>query len=291
MRNLLYLLLGLFLITSYSYSQGTRGSGNVVKKDFQVSNINKVGNLTSANIFITQSESENLSVEIDDNLFQYLEYKSESGIEIKLNGRSVSPTKFNVYVNVKDLKKIENTGSGNVSSTNTIKGTSFKLEQTGSGNVDLNLSAKEFKIEVTGSGNSTIKSDAEFCKAEHTGSGDISLKNDNVKSNLKIEHTGSGNVDVDVKGINLAFTNTGSGDGKITGTSTNFKLENDGSGNVTGSAFTTDYCNVELSGSGDAEFTCNKEASIEINGSGDLKLKGEYKIKNIEMNGSGKLIK
>ena len=42
---------------------------------------------------------------------------------------------------------------------------------------------------------------------------------------------------------------------------------------------------------GGAEFICNKEASIVLYGSGDLKLKGEYKIKNIEMNGSGKLIK
>jgi hypothetical protein len=284
-------MLGLLLITSYSYSQENKGNGNIVKKDFQVSNINKIGNLTCANIFITQSESENLSVEIDDNLLQYLEYKSEGGIEINLKGKSISPTKFNVYVNVKGLKKIENTGSGNITSTNTIKGTQFKLEQTGSGNVDLNVSATEIKVEVTGSGNSAIKSDADFCNAEHTGSGNISLKIDNIKSSLKIEHSGSGNIDVDLKGTNLVFSNTGSGKGTIKGTSANFKLENDGSGDVNGSALTTDYCNVELSGSGDAEFNCNKEASIELNGSGDLKLKGDYKIKNIEMNGSGKLIK
>lgn len=291
MRNLLFVLLGVLFISSFVYSQDTKGNGNVIKKDFQITNINKISNLTQANIFITQSENENLSVELDENLFVYLEYKSDGGLEFNFNRNSVTTTKFNVYVNVKDLKKIDNTGSGNVTSTNTLKGKSFKLEQTGSGNVDLNISSNELKAEVTGSGNSSIKSDAEFCKVEHTGSGNISLKNDNAKSNLKFEHTGSGNADIDVKGTNFAFSNFGSGNAKLTGTATNFKLENDGSGDIKGGSFTTDYCSVEMSGSGDTDFTCNRESSIELNGSGDLKLKGDYKIKKIDVNGSGKLIK
>ena len=291
MKNLLFVLLGLLFISSYTYSQDTKGNGNIVKKDFTVSNVYKVSNISQANIIITQSESENLSVEIDENLLSYFEYKATDGIEIHLNRNNISPTKFNVYVNVKELRKIENTGSGNITSTNTIIGNSFKMEQTGSGNVDLSLSAKEFKVEVTGSGNSNIKTDAEFCKVEHTGSGNISLKDDNVKSNVKFEHTGSGNADVDVKGVNFDFSNSGSGKGKISGTATNFKLENNGSGDIKGNAFVTDNCSVEMSGSGDAEFTCNKEAIVELNGSGDLKLKGEYKINKIEMNGSGKLVK
>lgn len=291
MKYLLFLLLSLLFITSYNYSQDTKGNGNIVKKDFPVSNVYKISNISQANIIITQSESENLSVEIDENLLSYFEYKSTDGIEIYLTGRNISPTKFNVYVNVKELRKIENTGSGNISSTNTITGKSFKMEQSGSGNVDLSLSAKEFNIEVTGSGNSNIKTDAEFCKVEHSGSGNISLKDDNVKSNVKFEHTGSGNADVDVKGVNFDFSNSGSGKGKISGTAANFKLENNGSGDIKGDSFVTDNCSVEMSGSGNAEFTCNKEAIIELNGSGDLKLKGDYMINKIEMNGSGKLIK
>ncbi len=291
MKKLIYLFLAIIFAASYSYSQEIKGNGNVIKKDFQVSNVNKISNLTQANIFITQSESDNLSVEIDDNLLKYFEYKVKGGIEINLTANNVSPTKFNVYISAKELKKIENTGSGNINSTNTIIGKSFKLEQTGSGNVDLNISAKEFKVEITGSGNSIIKSDAEFCKAEHTGSGNAIFRIDNIKSNFKFQHTGSGNVDIDVKVNNFAFTNTGSGDCKITGTSAFFKLGNFGSGDINGNGFNTDYCNVEMSGSGDAEFICNKEASIELNGSGDLKLKGDYIVKSIEMNSSGKIIK
>ena len=250
MKNLLYLILGLLFITSYSYSQGIKGNGNIVKKDFQVSNINKIGNFTNANIFITQSESNNLTVEIDENLLQYFEYKSKDGIEINLPDKNISTTKFNVYVNVKELKKIENVGSGNITGTNSIKGKVFKLEHTGSGNVDLNVSSNEFKAEITGSGNSVIKTDADFCNVEHTGSGNISFSIDNMKSNLKFEQTGSGNVDLNVNSNNFSFSNMGSGDDKISGVSTNFKFESTGSGDLNGSTFSTDYCNVEMSGSG-----------------------------------------
>lgn len=291
MKHIVYVLAGLLFITSFAFSQVTKGNGNIVKKDFPVSNVYKISNISQANIFITQSETENLTVETDENILPYFEYKDKGGIEIQLSGSNISPTKFNVYVNVKELRKVENTGSGNLSSTNTITGKSFKIEQTGSGNTDLSINVKELKAEVTGSGNASIKTDAEFCKVEHTGSGNITLKNTNDKSNFKFEHTGSGNAEIDIKGVNFAFSNSGSGNGKISGAVTNFKLENYGSGDIKGSSFVTDNCSVELSGSGEAEFTCNKEAVIEINGSGDLKLKGEYKINKIEMNGSGKLIK
>ena len=291
MKYILTALFSLLFITSYTFSQGTKGNGNIIKKDISVSNVYEISNISQANIFVTQSESENLTVETDENILQYFEYKGKDGIEIYLRGSGISPTKFNVYIKVKDLRKIENTGSGNITSTNTISGKSFKLEQTGSGNVELTLNAKEFKAEVTGSGNSQIKTDAEFCDVEHTGSGNILIKNDNEKASTKIENTGSGNTDSEIKGVNFALTNSGSGNGKISGNVTNFKLENNGSGDIEGGLFQTENCTVELSGSGDAEFKCNKEAIIELNGSGDLRLKGEYKIKSIEMNGSGKLVK
>ncbi len=291
MNYILTAFFSLLFITNYTFSQGTKGNGNIIKKDISVSSVYVISNISQANIFVTQSECENLTVETDENILQYFEYKGKDGIEIYLRGSGISPTKFNVYIKVKDLRKIENTGSGNIASTNTISGKSFKLEQTGSGNVELTLNAKEFKAEVTGSGNSQIKTDAEFCDVEHTGSGNILIKNDNEKASTKIENTGSGNTDSEIKGVNFALTNSGSGNGKISGNVTNFKLENNGSGDIEGGLFQTENCTVELSGSGDAEFKCNKEAIIELNGSGDLRLKGEYKIKSIEMNGSGKLVK
>lgn len=291
MKYILTALFSLLFITSYTFSQDTKGNGNIIKKDFPGSNLYKIDNISQANIIITQSENENLTVETDENILQYFEYKDKDGIEISLRGNGISPTKLNVYIKVKELRKIENTGSGNITSTNAITGKSFKLEQTGSGNVELTLSAKEFKAEVTGSGNSRINADAEFCDVEHTGSGNVLFKNFNEKANIKIENTGSGNTDAEIKGVNFAFSNSGSGNGKISGYATNFKLENKGSGDIEGNTFQTESCSVELSGSGDVEFKCNKVAIIELNGSGDLRLNGEYKINRIEMNGSGKLIK
>jgi hypothetical protein len=46
-----------------------------------------------------------------------------------------------------------------------------------------------------------------------------------------------------------------------------------------------------MNGSGDVILNCNMEASVEINGSGNLHLKGNYTINKIETTGSGRLKK
>jgi hypothetical protein len=292
MKNITFLLVGIFFISALTYSQSINGSGNIIKKDLQVSKIEKVVNLTSANIIITQSESDKLTVELDDNLIQYFEYKGDKNeIEITFNKSNVQPTKFNVYINVSDLKKLENNGSGNISSTNTIKAKSFEFEHTGSGNSNINIYASTFKSEITGSGNAKINSDAEICSIEHTGSGNISISNENNNATVRFEHTGSGKSNINTKCKILDLSVMGSGDTKLQGNAATLNLEATGSGDISGENFITDNSKINMYGSGNAELKCNISADIEITGSGDLKLSGDYKIGKISMTGSGKLIK
>ncbi len=286
------MLIGIFFVSALSYSQSLKGSGNIIKKDLQVSKIDKIVNLTSANIIVTQSESDKLTVELDDNLIQYLEYKGGTNeIEITFNKGNIQPTKFNVYINVTDLKKLENNGSGNISSTNTIKAKSFEFEHTGSGNSSLSINASSFKSDITGSGNANINSDAEMCSIEHTGSGNISINNENINATVKFEHTGSGNSNVKAMCKTLDLSVMGSGDTKIQGSAAVLNLESTGSGDITGESFIAEKCNISMLGSGNVKFKCNISADIEITGSGDLELSGDYKIGKISTTGSGKLIK
>lgn len=292
MKYLAFFIFGIFVITSVAFSQSQKGNGNIIKKDFQISNVEKISNLTSANIIITQSGTESMTVELDENLMQFFEYKgSNNHIEIHFSKNKISPTKFNVYLNVTGLRSLENTGSGNISTTNTIKSNEFDFEHTGSGNSDINVSSKSFKSEVTGSGNTKITSDAEVCSVEHTGSGNTIFINENKNSKIKFEHTGSGNTDLKIISNSFDFSTLGSGNTKINGSTISLKLEASGSGDVIGESFISDNCNINMYGSGNVEIGCNKTADIEIMGSGDLSLKGDYKINKILINGSGKLKK
>jgi hypothetical protein len=294
MKNIISLsLLALtFLFCGSAYTQSVKGNGNIVKKDFPVSGVNKISSLGSFNVYVKQSDAEKLSVEGDENLMEYFIADVSAGeLSLSFNKNNVSPTKFDVYVDVKNLNKLDAVGSGNVKSENTIKSDKFSLEMVGSGNLDFNISSTDLKIEVTGSGNAKIIASATNCKTEHTGSGNMDLSYDNSQGNIKVEHAGSGDMTASLKSQNAILDNSGSGDFSVEGSTSNLKLENSGSGKFRGEKYTTDYLKVELNGSGDASLTCNKEAGIEINGSGDLYLSGNYTIKKIENNGSGKLKK
>lgn len=292
MKKIIYFIILVSFLSLPVYSQSQNGNGNIIQKEVALNTISKIINLTSANIYITNSYSDKLILEIDENLVNYIKYETHgNNIEIKSNAKSIRPTKFNLYLNVSKLEEIENTGSGEISTTNTIKSENFSLNNTGSGNCNIKVSSKVFKSEVTGSGNASIDSDADICDIEHTGSGDIKLRNINTNSSIDFENTGSGKSDINLNCKNLELNLNGSGDAIIAGYSKDFNLHILGSGNLAGENFNVDNCDVKLSGSGDAEFHCKNTAEIKIMGSGDLKLSGNYKINKISTLGSGRLIK
>ncbi|MDD5360884.1 MAG: DUF2807 domain-containing protein [Ignavibacteria bacterium] len=294
MKNIITLSLIVFTFLFYgsAYTQSVKGNGNIIKKDIPVSGMNKISSLGSFNVFIKQSDAEKLNVEGDENLMEYFLAEVSGGeLSLSFSKNNVSPTKFNVYVEVKNLNKLDAVGSGNVKSENTIKSDKFYLEMVGSGNLDFNISSTDLIIDVTGSGDAKIIASATNCKTEHTGSGNMDLTYDNSQGNIKLEHAGSGNMTANLKSQNAILDNSGSGDFSVEGFTSNLKLENSGSGKFRGEKYAADYLRVELNGSGDASLICNKEAGIEINGSGDLYLGGNYTVKRIENNGSGKLKK
>lgn len=290
-KCIVFVLLAL-IISPLTYAQSVKGNGNIIKKEFPVSKIENISNFCSANLFISQSDADKLTVEIDENLIQYFKYDAgKNNIEINLNGRNIGATTFNVYLNVTDLKGLENTGSGDIRTLNTIKSDDFVFDNTGSGDCSINIRSKTFNADITGSGNANVYTNANICKLDHTGSGDLELNNENNGSHLTLNNTGSGNSNVIFNGSNFELSNKGSGETKLKGQTVNFVINSLGSGGTNGEEFIAENCTVKMLGSGDIEFKCNKTADIEILGSGDLKLSGNYKINNISTTGSGKLIR
>ena len=292
MKNIIYLILISCFLSLTADSQTLNGNGNVIQKEIPLNAISKISNLVSANIFITNSYSDKLILEIDENLVNNFQYElNDNDISITSNKKGFSPTKFNLYFSVSRLNAIENKGSGDINTTNVIQSENFSLLNAGSGNCNIKVNSKNLNSKVTGSGNASIESDADICNLEQHGSGSINLSNKNTNSNIQFENNGSGNSIIKSNSKNIELFLRGSGDVKIEGYSLNFTFHSLGSGDLDGQEFNTDNCDAKLSGSGDAEFYCNNTADIQILGSGDLKLHGECKINKISTLGSGKLIK
>jgi Putative auto-transporter adhesin, head GIN domain len=122
-----------------------------------------------------------------------------------------------------------------------------------------------------------------------SGSGDVRLESTIKADKLRVGISGSGNLygELAVKDLNIGLS--GSADTKISGKAEKSSFHISGSGNIGTYDFSTDYCDVSISGSGDVYATINKELSASISGSGDIHIKGDGLIRDFRTSGSGKL--
>jgi hypothetical protein len=156
------------------------------------------------------------------------------------------------YVN---LTAISDMGSGDITCTSDIEATAFSLSSRGSGDIRI-----EGKVKAT-----------EF-NFQHKGSGDVILSN--------LETT------------DLTLAMMGSGDFKaISGTAQKQTIDLMGSGDVEIAGLTGESCTVSIKGSGDVETNVSNSLQGNIMGSGNISYKGDPKIRQVELKGSGNVSK
>ncbi len=120
-----------------------------------------------------------------------------------------------------------------------------------------------------------------------SGSGDI-IGKDLIKSNnFEVAVAGSGDIKLNVKTNEMDAAISGSGDIDLEGSSENFTAAIAGSGDIDAVNLKTDKAELRISGSGGITITVLNELIAKISGSGDIKYKGNPKIEDIKVSGSG----
>ena len=119
------------------------------------------------------------------------------------------------------------------------------------------------------------------------GSGDIVGK-DKIKGNsLDVAVAGSGDIEVDIDVEQLETAISGSGDIELSGTATEFEAAVSGSGDVDAYDLKVEKAELKISGSGSIGVNVEKEIVARISGSGNIKYKGQPRIEDIKVSGSG----
>lgn len=189
------------------------GNGKLLKQDRPVTAFNSIEVGGAFNIILTQGEKESLAVETDENLQEY--------IITKVNGNklSISTKKgmgkskaLNLYITIKDLKKLDISGATNLKTLAlitfkeieinasgatdikmTILAEKLNLTMSGSGDAELNGSAKDIKVDISGAG--TLNAITLHCETAFiiiTGAGNVKV---NTKRDLNVEVSGAGSVE------------------------------------------------------------------------------------------------
>ncbi len=122
-----------------------------------------------------------------------------------------------------------------------------------------------------------------------SGSGDITSK-DVIKGNsLKMAVAGSGDIKIDMDVQMAKSAISGSGDIKLSGKATEFEAAVSGSGDVEAYDLKTEKAELKVAGSGSIGISVEKEIVARVSGSGDIKYKGQPRIEDIKVSGSGKI--
>ncbi len=233
------------------------GSGNIISKSYEVSNFSHVTLAGIGDVYITQGDTESLSVKTDDNIFAQLDIRVR-GAELILATKpnvSLNPSRAITYtLTVKNLNDITLAGSGNIYSE-AIETDDMKVLVAGSGDIDVKgLSGKDLSINLSGSGDITIaKIAVTALDTSINGSGDINLTGKADAQTINVNGSGkyvAGNLETANANISIA-----------------------GSGNVT--IWVKEKLDVHVNGSGDVSYYGKPTVSESGGGSGNVTSLGE----------------
>jgi len=119
------------------------------------------------------------------------------------------------------------------------------------------------------------------------GSGDI-ISKDKIKGNsLGIAVAGSGDIKLEMDVQKAKSAISGSGDIELSGKATEFKAAVSGSGDIDAYDLQTEKAELKIAGSGSIGISVKQEIIARVSGSGDIKYKGQPRIEDIKVSGSG----
>ena len=252
---------------------GVRGSGHVVEEVREVSAFTGVELATWGNLTIEVGEKEELRIQAEDNVIEYLEARVDGDmLEIKTRPgialMSVEPVNF--FLTVKELDTIVVSGSGDVRGPD-LEADRIEVAIYGSGDVELgDLDADAVELKVIGSGDMDVTGvRAREQSINISGSGDVDVGTVQADS-VDVRIPGSGELDVfagEVGEQSVAIS--GSGDYRAEGMeSSQAQVRINGSGSVT--VCVRDHLDVRIGGSGDVRYAGSPTVEQSVAGSGDV---------------------
>ncbi len=259
MKKIILTSLALIAITLNATAQNwgskkARGNGEIVTKERAVSDFSKLKVSGSFDVVITSDRTNNISINTDENLMEYIVTEVKEGaliIKTKkyYNLRPSNHRNIKVEVPMKALELAALSGSGSIKSDETIKTESIDTKMSGSGKVNLKIDADgDVSASVAGSGKIELDVDADGTRASLSGSGRVTLSGSS--KSFKVSLAGSGSI----KARELAAETSDislSGSGRIeVQVSEALKARVAGSGSVGYMAHSSTKVDSKVSGSG-----------------------------------------
>lgn len=224
-----------------------RGSGDVERESRDVSGIHAVELATIGTLIIEIGDDEELVIEAEDNLLEFIETDISRGVLTIDTERDVSlqPRKrIRYYLTVKSLDAITVSSSGDI--------------------VAPDLEAKRFEIEIESSGDLELgRLDCTSLEVDISSSGDVYIEELNATT-LEVDISSSGDLEI--------------GDGSVE----EQEITISSSGDYQGRRLESENAVVRISSSGDAHVRVRDHLEASTSSSGDVNYYGDPRVRSRE---------
>jgi hypothetical protein len=119
------------------------------------------------------------------------------------------------------------------------------------------------------------------------GSGNLIGKDVINANDFELKMTGSGNCKLEINAKNVDVKFTGTGSLKLSGTAEELEAKTAGSGDLNCTKLVSQNADVSVAGSGSLEVNCTNNLVAKVAGSGNIQYKGNPKIIDSKVTGSG----
>jgi hypothetical protein len=147
-------------------------------------------------IIISQSDLPSVKVDAPEDMLPLIKTEVNDAIlTISTEGNIKDDQNITVFITVKSLNSLENSGVAEIKSENKLICENITLISQGVGDINLMLDAKEIKTKITGTGNVTLMGTTQLLDAMISGTGNLKaseLEAAKVKANV----SGTGNAKV-----------------------------------------------------------------------------------------------
>lgn len=216
-----------------SIGNGKRGDGKVESIEIPVTDYWQINNLGPGDIVYEQKAdtAPYCRLEIDHNLIASVSIEAKNGVLKVSKIENINPTVFKIYTNSKELKLIENSGSGDILLNGAISGEELNIEMKGSGDFTAhNLNSTKLSVNLEGSSDIRLGGSTSEGSISIKGSGDIDAYALVAKNMLCSIH-GAGDAKLNVTD-SLKIKIHGSGDVKYKGAPAHISQSVKGSGSI-----------------------------------------------------------
>ena len=174
------------------------GNGNIVKVQRDINSVDQLKVSGGFSVVLSQSESESLWVEADENLMDFIVTRVNSGVlEISSKESIKGSRDIVIYLTVKDLSEIDLSGAVDIKSEQELNFDEISISGSGASTLNLTLVTETITTDLSGANDVTLNGRAKNFIARLSGASDLNAFSFQV-NNLNIKVTGAGDARVSV---------------------------------------------------------------------------------------------